>query len=176
MTSPQKADKACHNCRRKRLRCDRGYPYCHKCLTAGRECLGYGNLLRWTGAVASRGKLAGQTTPLPVGPAPGTPVFLGTAPSSPRYSPGLYSPEVRNIETSTSTSNFTSPSPSPPPESPHVETQLVRRDSSSDSAVAVDAATPWVLVDPLFQDLNPSYRYYLSYCMSLDPTCSARHG
>lgn len=53
--------KACHNCRRRRLRCDRSFPGCQKCSSKGEECLGYGNLLRWTNAVASRGKLAGHT-------------------------------------------------------------------------------------------------------------------
>ncbi|KAB5511644.1 acriflavine sensitivity control protein acr-2 [Coniochaeta sp. 2T2.1] len=54
--------KACHNCRRRRLRCDRSYPTCLKCAANGKQCLGYGGLLRWTHAVASRGKMAGRTT------------------------------------------------------------------------------------------------------------------
>ncbi|KOS20752.1 Acriflavine sensitivity control protein acr-2 [Escovopsis weberi] len=57
--------KACHNCRRQRLRCDRSVPQCRKCLATGKECLGYGKLFRWTGAVASRGKLAGKTSSAP---------------------------------------------------------------------------------------------------------------
>ncbi|KAI5925566.1 fungal-specific transcription factor domain-containing protein [Camillea tinctor] len=40
--------KACHNCRRRRLRCDRSVPECHKCSIAGLKCLGYGKLYRWT--------------------------------------------------------------------------------------------------------------------------------
>ena len=58
--------KPCHNCRRQRLRCDRSYPHCNKCVNAGKECLGYGKLFRWTGAVASRGKLAGRTSSAPL--------------------------------------------------------------------------------------------------------------
>lgn len=50
--------KPCHNCRRRRLRCDRSIPDCHKCVSKGEKCLGYGNLLRWTNAVAVRGNLA----------------------------------------------------------------------------------------------------------------------
>lgn len=46
--------KPCHNCRRKRLRCDRSLPGCHKCSSKGEECLGYGLLLRWTNAAAVR--------------------------------------------------------------------------------------------------------------------------
>ena len=53
--------KPCHNCRRKRLRCDRSIPDCHKCFSKGEKCMGYGNLLRWTNAVAVRGNLADQT-------------------------------------------------------------------------------------------------------------------
>lgn len=52
--------KPCHNCRRKRLRCDRSIPDCNKCVSKGEKCLGYGNLLRWTNAVAVRGNLANQ--------------------------------------------------------------------------------------------------------------------
>lgn len=52
--------KPCHNCRRSRLRCDRSLPGCEKCHAKGESCLGYGQLLRWTGAVAVRGKLAKQ--------------------------------------------------------------------------------------------------------------------
>ncbi|KAK4154431.1 fungal-specific transcription factor domain-containing protein [Chaetomidium leptoderma] len=52
--------KACHNCRRRRLRCDRSYPTCRKCWASGEECLGYGTLLRWANAPAVRGKLVGQ--------------------------------------------------------------------------------------------------------------------
>ncbi|KAL2021745.1 hypothetical protein VTK56DRAFT_6688 [Thermocarpiscus australiensis] len=52
--------KACHNCRRRRLRCDRSRPSCRKCWSTGEACLGYGTVLRWANAPAVRGKLAGQ--------------------------------------------------------------------------------------------------------------------
>lgn len=52
--------KPCHNCRRKRLRCDRSIPECRKCVSKGENCLGYGNLFRWTNSVAVRGNLANQ--------------------------------------------------------------------------------------------------------------------
>ncbi|KXX82506.1 Acriflavine sensitivity control protein acr-2 [Madurella mycetomatis] len=56
--------KACYNCRRRRLRCDRSRPFCHKCSSSGEECLGYGTVLRWANAPAIRGKLTNlaQTT------------------------------------------------------------------------------------------------------------------
>lgn len=52
--------KACHNCRRRRWRCDRSLPSCQKCLSAGTECLGYGKLFVWNRGVASRGKMMGK--------------------------------------------------------------------------------------------------------------------
>ncbi|KAI0472206.1 hypothetical protein GGR56DRAFT_112637 [Xylariaceae sp. FL0804] len=45
---PMTVPKACHNCRRRRLRCDRSVPECLKCGRTGQKCLGYGQLYRWT--------------------------------------------------------------------------------------------------------------------------------
>jgi hypothetical protein len=53
--------KACHNCRKRRWRCDRSLPSCQKCSTAGTECLGYGKLFKWNSGVASRGKMMGKS-------------------------------------------------------------------------------------------------------------------
>ena len=52
----------CHNCRRRRLRCDRSVPVCNKCAATGQECLGYGQLYRWTDSMASRGRMMGKKT------------------------------------------------------------------------------------------------------------------
>jgi hypothetical protein len=61
MPEPDRAKaRACYNCRRRRLRCDRSRPACRKCSTAGEECLGYGTVLRWANAPAIRGNLVGQ--------------------------------------------------------------------------------------------------------------------
>lgn len=59
MKPSQAPAKACHNCRRNRLKCDRSLPHCLKCSRRGEECLGYQRLLRWERGVASRGKMAG---------------------------------------------------------------------------------------------------------------------
>lgn len=59
------ASKACHNCRRRRLKCDRDVPACRKCALNGQECLGYGKLFVWNEGVASRGKMMGKTYPVP---------------------------------------------------------------------------------------------------------------
>lgn len=55
----EESRKACHNCRRRRLKCDRALPQCLKCIKNGQQCLGYQRLIRWETGVASRGKLAG---------------------------------------------------------------------------------------------------------------------
>ncbi|PHH49451.1 Acriflavine sensitivity control protein acr-2 [Ceratocystis fimbriata CBS 114723] len=47
--------KACHNCRRRRLRCDRSQPTCNKCAIGGQECLGYEKLFVWTQWVGGSG-------------------------------------------------------------------------------------------------------------------------
>ncbi|GAB1321080.1 hypothetical protein MFIFM68171_11290 [Madurella fahalii] len=80
--------KACYNCRRRRLRCDRSRPFCHKCSSSGEECLGYGTVLRWANAPAVRGKLASQLAVVgPPGNAPpgfsiprdGTPISVNAS-------------------------------------------------------------------------------------------------
>jgi hypothetical protein len=53
--------KACHNCRKRRWKCDRSLPVCHKCSSSGTECLGYGKLFVWAKGIASRGKMQGIT-------------------------------------------------------------------------------------------------------------------
>ena len=61
MVASQIGHEACHNCRRRRLKCDRALPECLKCIEKGQECLGYQRLFRWEQGVASRGKMAGKT-------------------------------------------------------------------------------------------------------------------
>ncbi|KAI0458247.1 fungal-specific transcription factor domain-containing protein [Xylaria acuta] len=45
--------KPCHNCRRRRLRCDRSVPACFKCSKTGQKCLGYGKIFRWVDSEGS---------------------------------------------------------------------------------------------------------------------------
>ena len=47
----------CWTCRRKRLKCDRSLPACHKCTQTERICEGYKKPLKWEVGVASRGKM-----------------------------------------------------------------------------------------------------------------------
>ncbi|KAE9579784.1 Acriflavine sensitivity control protein acr-2 [Colletotrichum fructicola] len=140
--------KPCHNCRRRRLRCDRSYPHCHKCTAAGQECLGYGKLFRWTEGVASRGKLAGKAT-----------ITFSSAPE-----PESHSSSLQLADPAASSSGTQHPDLPPAASSSSAEPE-------PSSALVVSAAAvrpgtqsaPWTLVDPLFQDVEHHYRHYLSY-------------
>ncbi|KAF3019735.1 hypothetical protein E8E14_009595 [Neopestalotiopsis sp. 37M] len=119
------ATKSCHNCRRRRLRCDRSLPTCNKCSTAGQECLGYDKIYQWTNAVASRGRLAGKAS------------FDNN----------------RSINTTHGHQNTSK--------------ALVRGGRHSDppscAAVTVDESMVAGLVDPLFQHMDKTARFYLNY-------------
>lgn len=134
MADQTTAHKKCHNCRRQRLRCDLSYPHCNKCILAGKECLGYGQLFRWTGAVASRGKLAGKTS--------SAPLIAGSNPNQLEY----------RDDTSMRSSSEEAPI--------LYDFQVVQEPENTYHMLS----TPWVLVDPLYQDLSHPYRHYLSYC------------
>ncbi|KAI1654469.1 fungal-specific transcription factor domain-containing protein [Daldinia decipiens] len=54
------APKACHNCRSRRLRCDRSVPVCHKCSSTGQKCLGYGKLYKWVDSKTSGDRISAQ--------------------------------------------------------------------------------------------------------------------
>lgn len=139
MANVQPSTKACHNCRRQRLRCDRSHPSCNKCVRAGRECLGYGQLFRWTGAVASRGKFAGKKS---------------TANGS----------EGKNEENSEKEISKSWEYKS--------GTKLGHGTNDEMGMVhAEEMTSPWVLTDPLFQDMGQPYRYYLSYCEFIETRC-----
>ena len=68
----------CHNCRRRRLRCDRSRPSCNKCSASGRECLGYDKLFVWTPCAGTGpGSKGSSGTPTP--PAVTTPGAIAPA-------------------------------------------------------------------------------------------------
>ncbi|KAI1820714.1 fungal-specific transcription factor domain-containing protein [Xylaria intraflava] len=67
---PPMEQKACHNCRRRRLRCDRSIPACHKCTRSGQRCLGYGRLYRWVHSDSIG--LRGRSQALPAASGPGS--------------------------------------------------------------------------------------------------------
>ncbi|KAL6826268.1 fungal-specific transcription factor domain-containing protein [Trichoderma camerunense] len=168
MGSVQPPTKPCHNCRRQRLRCDRSYPHCNKCAASGKECLGYGKLFRWTGAIASRGKLAGRTSSAPVnadaGDGEDADAGTGTDGDGDETSQaGSVSPVSSVVRSRRS--------------SPHagaLNGYFARRSSTGAEALQVVSrsqpasptaklSSPWVLVDPLFQGLDQAHRFYLNY-------------
>ncbi|KAK1471076.1 hypothetical protein CCUS01_06190 [Colletotrichum cuscutae] len=147
--------KPCHNCRRRRLRCDRSYPHCHKCTVGGQECLGYGKLFRWTEGVASRGKLAGKTSI--TFSAETTTALVPTSRTS--------TFELKPSASSSPASSASGLQPQDPPAS----AESAENDSTALVVSAVRPAgtetqsAPWTLVDPLFQGVEHHYRHYLSY-------------
>lgn len=135
---PQRpSNKACHNCRYSRLRCDRSVPACRKCTTTGKECLGYGKLYRWAGAVASRGKLAGNKLPV--------------LNNSTCLAEGLLVVKYKSTATRDAVV------------SANARLCLGRAQASAFSGPG-NQEVPWAFADPLFQDVNTVERQYLSYC------------
>ncbi|KAH0843379.1 hypothetical protein AYO21_09937 [Fonsecaea monophora] len=54
----------CHNCSRRRIKCDQSRPKCNKCLRKGLDCPGYGIRYRFNDGIASRGRFTGRTIPI----------------------------------------------------------------------------------------------------------------
>ncbi|OAA76863.1 hypothetical protein LEL_06547 [Akanthomyces lecanii RCEF 1005] len=158
MSQAETPAKPCHNCRRQRLRCDRSYPHCNKCTNAGKECLGYGKLFRWTGAVASRGKLAGRTSSAPVTVEGGA-----VAATSELFASSGHSPSDTGSMSASSSPESGSCPPTPPLASRAATPESMQLVSSRATSVEQELKTPYILVDPIYQDLGDSHRYYLSY-------------
>ncbi|KAF2122672.1 fungal-specific transcription factor domain-containing protein [Lophiotrema nucula] len=129
--------KPCHNCKKRRWKCDRSLPVCQKCIHAGSECLGYGKLLIWNQGVARRGKMMGKSY---------EDLAVTKKESHGQASP----PRARSTRNSdhlgTSSSSSESSHGSPP--------ELLDREEA-------DATIERTLIDPLVQDLNAQSRYYL---------------
>ncbi|KAL8377439.1 hypothetical protein RB595_008222 [Gaeumannomyces hyphopodioides] len=154
----QQAPQKCHNCRRRRLVCDRALPTCRKCVTVGQECLGYGKLFIFTDSVASRGRRAGQTSFAP--PPPHPPAVGGRR-------------AVSSLSSSPVAASASSSPPSAPVSSPS-SCELVpsRHGSASRSSSpepwglgsgGLDGLTLHSLVDPVTQDFDSATRYYMHY-------------
>lgn len=170
-------NKPCHNCRRRRLRCDRSWPSCNKCLIAGQECLGYGKVFVWTQAMDSDGNMkpSSSTRRTPAdeyhGVAGHKRLVLHGGPPLQTAHDGRPPP----------------PPPAPPPSHAHdgAARKHLRTQSDRD-AETLSAATPQGtppssqthqdpspaghLTDPVFQDLDQNSRRYLAHCKSLTPT------
>ncbi|KAG9500239.1 hypothetical protein J7337_008712 [Fusarium musae] len=201
------ADKPCHNCRRRRLRCDRQLPHCAKCDAKGVECLGYSQIFQWTGAVASRGRLAGQQSSAALysparpstarsraslssvsslssnSPASTSSASSVASPSVPSSSPAFIAPSLSQVEEVTETSDAESGTEidlfididnnvdDENEDEDDAATPLASRDTqlvcttihNQNHPLASETSTPWVLVDPLYQDITSNHRQYLAY-------------
>ncbi|CAH0050242.1 unnamed protein product [Clonostachys solani] len=138
--------KPCHNCRRRRLRCDRSWPTCHKCAVSGQECLGYGKVFVWTTqAIDSQGNLK------PTQSSRHATDFHVSAASSTAASPIMSSSSDMTL----------------PPSNPHQgqAQPLMQTNESMFPAVSPEpgTASAMVLTDPVFQDLDRPSRSYLAY-------------
>ncbi|KAK4184970.1 putative acriflavine sensitivity control protein acr-2 [Podospora australis] len=153
--------KPCHNCRRRRLRCDRSRPFCHKCSVNGEECLGYGTVLRWANAPAVRGRLAPQNHPFPTAmptPSSTTSTCSSSSSSTPRSLDSLRSSP--SAETVISSDSDAASPPSDSDRSPVITTvATVKRDHARESYFL----PPPTLIDPMLKGLNSRSRYYIHH-------------
>ena len=150
--------KPCHNCRRRRLRCDRSLPQCRKCTNAGQECLGYQALLIWTRGVASRGKMSGvtfedmeqqQVKQAHSGPEP------------PPFTSAPQNLDITVVSTTTVPEYGLKSVLQPSMDHSNRLLQATRKIPFED-----DIKLPLArhLIDPFFQDLNQDARFYISHC------------
>jgi hypothetical protein len=150
--------KPCHNCRRRRLRCDRSLPRCHKCTNAGQECLGYQALLIWTRGVASRGKMSGVTfedmkQQQVKQERPGS-----EFPSSTSAPQNL---DIAVVSTTTGP-EYSLKSVSQP--SLHHSNRPLQAKAKVPFEDDIKLQLGQHLTDPFFQDLNQDARFYISHC------------
>ena len=131
---PPLPSHACHNCRRRRWRCDKSLPVCQKCIHSGTDCLGYGKLLIWNNGVASRGKMMGKT-------------FEALDTRTKSYHKSQSDPQ--EASDAGTTMAVTNPEP------------VAFADPDSARPAHTDATLQWALVDPLVKDLDAHSRYYL---------------
>ncbi|KAL6240038.1 hypothetical protein BDW75DRAFT_196788 [Aspergillus navahoensis] len=147
--------KGCYTCRRRRIICDNGLPTCRKCRDAGKECLGYQKPLVWVkGGLASRGKMMGRS-------------FEDSKPDKTdarkNYQeldvPAAASGLPGNVEPSLSTNIQYLPD-----EKAGSDDSVSTRTACQGAIMPVNPVqTPWVLVDPLFQDSSRLTRFYINH-------------
>lgn len=153
---PPSNTKPCHNCRRRRLRCDRSWPTCHKCAVSGQECLGYGKVFVWTQGIDSQGN---------VNPPPRR--RLPDDADAASGSASIHSVPPPGHQTGQGHSHGR-PQPQPQPDySDQQQPQQQHPQDDETPTSSSDAYIPWpspgALTDPLFQDLDRTSRYYLAH-------------
>ncbi|KAK8144827.1 hypothetical protein G3M48_005258 [Beauveria asiatica] len=154
-------NKPCHNCRRRRLRCDRSWPTCNKCTTTRQECLGYGKVYVWTECIDAQGKVkpspgvrrAAHGENHGVAGHPSLVLLHSGPPPVSRPAIGTVSNREHLVGTSKSPQNPTDTAmPSPPQCS-------AQQKMGGHAAYLVSSQ----LTDPVFQDLDPTSRIYLAH-------------
>ncbi|KAL5000263.1 fungal-specific transcription factor domain-containing protein [Aspergillus recurvatus] len=147
--------KGCYTCRRRRIICDNGLPTCRKCQDAGKECLGYQKPLVWVkGGVASRGKMMGRsfgdskTENTDARNNHQELVSSAAASGFPGNVEPLLSTNIRHLSDEKAGSDDS------------VLTQTARQEAI---VPVKPVQTPWVLVDPLFQDSSGLTRFYINH-------------
>jgi hypothetical protein len=154
---PPNNTKPCHNCRRRRLRCDRSWPTCHKCAVSGQECLGYGKVFVWIQGIDSQGNVK-----LPPGPR------LPDDADAASRSASAHNVAPPGHQTGQGHSHGR-PQPQPQPDYSDQQQQQQQHPHDDETPTSSsDAYIPWpspgALTDPLFQDLDRTSRYYLAHC------------
>lgn len=158
--------KPCHNCRRRRLRCDRSWPSCHKCAVSGQECLGYGKVFIWTQGIDENGNVkpasssrrnASSSVSYSIPPSTSsTPIQPLSAFQPPTSAASSLSLRPKNHGMVQPQFHHFLPSPTASP--------VVAPASESTANGASSSSSVGALTDPLFQDLDRTSRYYLAYC------------
>lgn len=186
----------CHNCRRRRLRCDRSRPSCNKCSASGRECLGYDKLFVWTPCagtgVGPKGTLGTSTPPAATTPSA---VVATTGAGAGVGADASRGPAAGRCSSQVETRSATSSSASSSPGTLRgdaggfsvvsftgVETRGGHHAASArclnvghaegpereaEPTAAAMIRMQTTLTDPLFKDLDQVSRRYLSHCLYL---------
>ncbi|KAI3570552.1 fungal-specific transcription factor domain-containing protein [Fusarium oxysporum f. sp. albedinis] len=150
---PPNNTKSCHNCRPRRLRCDRSWPTCHKCAVSGRGCLGYGKVFVWIQGI----DLQGNVNPLPKRRFhDDADAASGSASAHCGLSSGYQTGQCHSHGR-----------PQLQPQTDYSDQQQQHPQDDETSTSSSGANIPWpspaALTDPLFQDLDRTSRYYLAH-------------
>ena len=130
----------CWTCKRRRLKCDGGIPYCLKCWGHGVECLGYKKPLTWVNGVARRGPSKNRTFS-----------DLGNQRPSVQETLSRADEEQRNLML------------------PVITATAFNVNGTWDEAGAlalspISGSLPRSLTEPLLEDLNNTSRFFIDYC------------
>ncbi|KAI6778487.1 Acriflavine sensitivity control protein-like protein [Emericellopsis cladophorae] len=160
----QSNGKPCHNCRRRRLRCDRSWPTCHKCAASGQECLGYGKIFTWTQGIDGNGVIQSSQAGRRANASATS--STSTTPNPPQGFVAFQPPTIAPVQQSpkhngqspvqTQMHQFLPSRPFPVDNTP----PLTPKPTFASRPMA---GTSMALTDPLFQDLDRDSRYYLSH-------------